>query len=98
MDHDPGVITHPKFRIWLRPDGIVQAVMAPRATMGLEDALAALADESTRSRSPDRVSSSTGSSVRRDRPGRPSVGGREAGSFPANQHSHWDASRVQAQG
>jgi hypothetical protein len=41
MDHDSGVITHPKFRIWLRPDGIVQVVMIPRAAMGLEDAIAA---------------------------------------------------------
>jgi hypothetical protein len=24
MDHDSGVITRPKFRIWVRPDGIVQ--------------------------------------------------------------------------
>lgn len=41
MDHDAAVITCPKFRMWLRPDGIVQLVWAPRATMGLEDALAA---------------------------------------------------------
>ena len=42
MDHDSGVITHPKFRIWLRPDGIVQLVWAPRTTVLLEDATAAL--------------------------------------------------------
>ena len=42
MDHDSGVITHPKFRIWLRPDGIVQVVLTSRATMVLEDATAAL--------------------------------------------------------
>jgi hypothetical protein len=42
MDHDSGVITHPKFRMWLRPDGIVQLVWAPRVAMVLEDALAAI--------------------------------------------------------
>ena len=42
MDRDSGVITHPKFRIWLRPDGIVQMVWAPRTTALLEDATAAL--------------------------------------------------------
>jgi hypothetical protein len=42
MDHDSGVITHPKFRIWLRPDGIVQVVLTSRATMVLEDVIAAL--------------------------------------------------------
>src|ERR1035437_7589348 len=42
MDHDSGVITHPKFRIWLRPDGIVQLVWGPRTTVLLEDATAAL--------------------------------------------------------
>ena len=34
--------THPKFRMWLRPDDIVQLVWAPRVTMGLEDAIAAI--------------------------------------------------------
>lgn len=34
-------ITNPKFRMWLRPDGIVQIVWEPRSTMGLEDAIAA---------------------------------------------------------
>ena len=42
MDHDSGVITHPKFRMWLRPDGIVQLVWVPRTTALLEDATAAL--------------------------------------------------------
>ena len=42
MEHDSGVITHPKFRIWLRPDGIVQVVLTSRATMVLEDVIAAL--------------------------------------------------------
>ncbi len=41
MADDSGVITHPKFRMWLRPDGIVELVWAPRAAMGLDDALAA---------------------------------------------------------
>jgi len=42
MNHDSGVITHPKFRMWLRPDGIVQLVWAPRTTVLLEDATGAL--------------------------------------------------------
>jgi len=42
MDRDSGVITHPKFRMWLRPDGIVQVVWAPRTTALLEDATATL--------------------------------------------------------
>jgi hypothetical protein len=42
MSDDSGVITHPKFRIWLRPDGIVQLVWAPRTMVLLEDATEAL--------------------------------------------------------
>ena len=42
MDHDSGVITHPKFRIWLRPDGIVQSQWVPQVEIGLEDATAAI--------------------------------------------------------
>lgn len=42
MDHDSGVITHPKFRMWLRPDGIVQLVWAPRVTMDHEAAIGAI--------------------------------------------------------
>ncbi len=42
MDDDTGVITHPKFRVWLRPDGIVQLVWASRTVMTLEDAIAAV--------------------------------------------------------
>ena len=38
MDHDDGVITQPKFRMWLRPDGVVQLVWAPLVTMALEPA------------------------------------------------------------
>jgi len=41
MDHDAGVITQPKFRMWLRPDGVVQLAWAPRVTMALEDAIQA---------------------------------------------------------
>ena len=41
MDHDAGVITQPKFRMWLRPDGIVQLVWARQVTMVLEDAIEA---------------------------------------------------------
>jgi hypothetical protein len=42
MDRDTGVITHPKFRMWLRPDGIVQVVWAHQTTVLLEDATSAL--------------------------------------------------------
>ena len=37
-----GVIIHPKFRMWLRPDGIVQVVWTTRTTALLEDAIATL--------------------------------------------------------
>ena len=42
MDPNTSIITHPKFRIWLRPDGIVQLVWAPQTTVLLEDAASAL--------------------------------------------------------
>ena len=42
MDRDSGVITHPKFRMWLRPDGIAQLVWAPRVAIVLEDATATI--------------------------------------------------------
>jgi len=42
MDIDSGVITHPKFRMWLRPDGIVEIRWVPKTTALLEDATAAL--------------------------------------------------------
>jgi hypothetical protein len=42
MGDDSGVITHPKFRMWLRPDGIVAMVFAPRIATDLADALAAV--------------------------------------------------------
>jgi hypothetical protein len=42
MDHDSGVIANPKFRMWLRPDGIVQMVFTPRVATDLADARAAI--------------------------------------------------------
>jgi hypothetical protein len=42
MGDDSGVITHPKFRAWLRPDGIVSIVFASRVATDLGDALAAI--------------------------------------------------------
>ena len=41
MDQDAGMITQPKFRMWLRADGVVQLAWAPRVTMALEDAIQA---------------------------------------------------------
>lgn len=37
-----GVITHPKFRTWLRPDGIAVVAWVPGITPHLEDATACL--------------------------------------------------------
>jgi hypothetical protein len=42
MDDSSDVITHPKFRMWLRPDGIVQVVWVPRVAIVLEDATATI--------------------------------------------------------
>ena len=42
MGDDSGVITHPKFRMWLRPDGIVAMTFAPAIATNLADALAAV--------------------------------------------------------
>jgi hypothetical protein len=42
MDRENRVVTHPKFRMWVRPDGIVQVVWVPQTTALLEDATAAL--------------------------------------------------------
>jgi len=42
MDNESTEITHAKFRMWLRPDGIVQLVWGPGVAMGLEDAIAAI--------------------------------------------------------
>ena len=36
-------ITHEKFRIWLRPDGVVEIAWAPHIPSGLEDARAVIA-------------------------------------------------------
>jgi hypothetical protein len=40
---DAGVITSSKFRMWLRPDDIVQLVWAPGSVIEVEDAVAAIA-------------------------------------------------------
>ena len=37
---DTGVVTHPKFRMWWRPDGIVVVTWVPQVTANLEDAIA----------------------------------------------------------
>jgi hypothetical protein len=37
---EPEVITHPKFRMWLREDGIVQVVWVRGASMDFDDAVA----------------------------------------------------------
>ena len=42
MGEDSGAITNAKFRIWLRPDGIVGMVFTPRVATDLADALAAI--------------------------------------------------------
>jgi hypothetical protein len=42
MNNESAEITHPKFRMWLRWDGVVQLVWAPRVATGLEDAIAAI--------------------------------------------------------
>jgi hypothetical protein len=41
VSSDFKVIENPKFRMWLRADGIVQLVWVPSATMSLDDAVAA---------------------------------------------------------
>ena len=42
MDEEARIITHPKFRMWLRPDGIVQMVWVTKTASDLEDATAAI--------------------------------------------------------
>ena len=42
MDQDTNSITHAKFRMWLRPDGIVQIVWFPHTLVALADANAAV--------------------------------------------------------
>ena len=44
MENESAEISHPKFRIWLRSDGIAQIVWVPAAVMILEDAVAAMDD------------------------------------------------------
>lgn len=41
VEQGTGVIIHPKFRMWLRPDGIVQLAQIPQTTVLVEDARAA---------------------------------------------------------
>lgn len=43
MSNQSPEITHEKFRIWLRPDGLVEIVWAPHVPSGLDDALATIA-------------------------------------------------------
>ena len=42
MNHESGVITHPEFRMWLRPGGIVQLSWVTRVDIHFEDAIAAI--------------------------------------------------------
>jgi hypothetical protein len=42
MDNESAVIINPKFRMWLRSDGIVQLVWTPAVAMSFEDAIAAI--------------------------------------------------------
>lgn len=42
VEQGTGVITHPKFRMWLRLDGIVQLAQIPQTTVLIEDARAAM--------------------------------------------------------
>lgn len=42
MSGESPEVTHPKFRMWLRPDGVVQLVWGPGAVLRLEDAVAAI--------------------------------------------------------
>ena len=41
-DNASAEFTHPKFRMWLPPDGVVRLVWAPHVPSGLEDATAAI--------------------------------------------------------
>lgn len=47
MSGESQEVIHPKFRMWLRPDGIVELVWRSGAELGLEDAVAAI-DEMTK--------------------------------------------------
>lgn len=41
-DNQPTEVTHPKFRMWLRPDGVVQLVWVAHVPSDLEDAIATI--------------------------------------------------------
>jgi hypothetical protein len=41
VDNESAEVINPKFKVWVRPDGIVQIVWAPAAVMSYEDAIAA---------------------------------------------------------
>lgn len=43
MSDEAPEFTNQKFRIWLRPDGVVEIAWAPHVPSGLEDALASIA-------------------------------------------------------
>ncbi|MHB1208186.1 MAG: DUF7793 family protein [Acidimicrobiales bacterium] len=47
MANESTEFDHPKFRMWLRPDGIVQLVWAPTRELRLEDAVASIKALST---------------------------------------------------
>ena len=42
MSDDSPQVTHPKFRMWLPPDGVVRLVWSPPVPSGLEDAIATI--------------------------------------------------------
>ncbi len=42
MDNECPEITHEKFRVWLRQDGLLEIVWTPHLTSGIEDAVAAI--------------------------------------------------------
>lgn len=42
MSSESPEITHPKFRMWLPPDGVVRLVWSPPVPSGLEDAIATI--------------------------------------------------------
>ena len=43
MSDEPHLVSHPKFQMWVGPDGVVQMTWASKAVIGLEDAVAAIA-------------------------------------------------------
>jgi hypothetical protein len=42
MDNESAEVISPKFKMWVRPDGIVQLVWAPATVMSFVDAIAAI--------------------------------------------------------